>query len=108
MQFNQQDAVMLKDFEKDIKKKIPLAHHLDFQFFSFENSCLILRAPFSKNKNDKETVFAGSQASLALLAGWSLVTLVFEKQGVTSVAAMKTEMQYIKPIEGDFEIQANF
>lgn len=100
--------MLLKNFEIDIKQNIPLAKALDFQLVSFENNQIILQAPFANNKNDKNTVFAGSQASLALLAGWSLVTLVFAKEGVTTVAAMKTEMHYVKPIEGDFEIQANF
>ena len=100
--------MQLKDFEKDVKEKIPLAKDLEFTFIKFDDGQLELSAPFEKNKNDKNTVFAGSQASLALLAGWSLVTLSFKDYKVTSVAAMKTEMSYLKPIEGDFFVSAVF
>jgi thioesterase domain-containing protein len=100
--------MQLEHFEREVKEKIPLAKDLQFSYLSCDEKELVLQAPFEKNKNDKNTVFAGSQASLALLAGWSLVTLSFQDYKVRSVAAMKTEMSYLKPIEGDFVVRAVF
>lgn len=100
--------MLLKEFETYIKNKIPLSKELNFELISFDNGEVVMHAPFEKNKNDKDTIFAGSQASLALLAGWSLVSLSFKQDGVNIVAAVKTEMHYIKPIESDFEIRAHF
>ncbi len=98
--------MQLKEFELQIKKDIPLSQSLEFEFQRFENAVLVLKAPYLANKNDKNTVFAGSQASLALLCGWSLVNLLFKSDGVKSVAAVKTEMHYRKPIEKDFFVRA--
>ena len=100
--------MQLKNFETQIKKDIPLAKELEFEFVSYEGNKLYLKAPYLPNKNDKQTVFAGSQASLALLAGWSLSTLYFETYGVSIVAAVKTEMHYKKPIENNFIVRAKF
>jgi thioesterase domain-containing protein len=98
----------LKQFEEQIKRDIPLAVNLHFEFANYRETSLELKAPYLPNKNDKETVFAGSQASLALLAGWSLVTLYFKKCDAEIVAAVKTEMHYQAPIEKDFIVQARF
>lgn len=98
--------IQLKRFEQQIKSEIPLTQALEFEFYSFEKDVLVLKAPYLPNKNDKHTVFAGSQASLALLSGWSLVNLLFQEHGLKSVAAVKTEMHYKKPIEKDFFISA--
>lgn len=98
----------LEAFEYKVKQDIPLARHLHFSLLSYDQTSLVLSAPYEANRNDKHTVFAGSQASLALLAGWSLASLRFAEQGVSSVAAVKTDMHYIKPIESDFILQARF
>jgi len=102
------DLLTLAEFEAQIKQWIPLASDLQFTLQSFEDNSITLTAPFEKNRNDKNTVFAGSQASLALLAGWSLATLSFNHCGVTSVAAMQTEMSYLKPIRADVLVKAVF
>lgn len=102
------DLLTLAEFEEHIKQSIPLARDLQFHLQGYENNSITINAPFEKNKNDKNTVFAGSQACLALLAGWSLVTLSFNHCGVTSVAAMQTEMSYLKPIKGDMLLKAVF
>ena len=100
------DLLTLAEFEAHIKQCIPLAGDLQFHLQSYENDSVTITAPFEKNRNDKNTVFAGSQASLALLAGWSLVTLAFNHCGVTSVAAMQSEMSYLKPIRGNILLKA--
>ncbi len=98
----------LKAFEQFIKDQIPLAEQLSFSLLEYDQKSLSLKAPFAPNKNDKNTMFAGSQASLALLAGWALVTLRFKEYGVQSVAAVKTEMSYLKPIEGEVSLRSKF
>lgn len=99
------DEMIIKpnELEEQIKRQIPYAKHLDFSFQSFIDQELVVKAPFESNKNDKNTGFAGSIATLSVLSGWSLVTLlVSERYANNSVAAVKTEMEYFKPVFGDF------
>jgi thioesterase domain-containing protein len=67
--------------------QIKPAHYADGQ--------LTLTAPLAPNRNDKGTGFAGSIASMLMLAGWGTITLRLQEAGVDAdVMVVKSEIEY--------------
>ena len=67
----------------------------------------MLSAPLAANHNDKGTGFAGSIASLASLAGWGLCMRWAEREvGTPLVAIAHADIQYRKPVTGNFRARA--
>lgn len=63
---------------------------------------LELAAPLAPNINDKGTAFAGSTASLLVLAGWGLVSLRLRDAGIKAeVVVAKSETDYKRPVRSD-------
>ena len=63
-----------------------------------------IKMPLAKNKNDKNTGFAGSVFSAAALSGWGLLTLKFMQEKVDATVVMhNTNVSFIKPVTSDFK-----
>ncbi len=98
---------LLERLAGQVVTAIPLAKHLDFHYVSFDGAQLHITAPLAPNINDKGTFFAGSQAALLTLAGWSLTTLLAWQAGVTAdVVAVESHIKYVAPLAGDASIVA--
>ena len=68
---------------------------------------VILEMPLEGNLNDKNTMFAGSQFSAMVLAGWSLATNWAKDMGVHApVVIHKTEMEFSRPVVSDLICKA--
>lgn len=94
----------LRELNERFVKQIPLTGHMGLKIISWDGSALRMDAPLEANRNDKGTGFAGSIASLATFAGWALLTLAVEERcGAAQVAVYRSEINYRRPVNGDFE-----
>lgn len=63
---------------------------------------LTIVAPLACNHNDKGTAFAGSIATVALIAGWAVAQLSAEALGQrVQTAATRCELDFQRPVTGD-------
>ena len=94
----------LEHFQKFLHKEIPVTAAQGVEVISFGIEGLRLRAPIANNYNDKRTAFAGSQYSLAVLAGWSYLMLSLDAAGLSGqVAVYKSSMDYQSPVASDYD-----
>lgn len=89
--------------ENLIKTEIPITNHFKFKIEEYKNNSIKISAPLNQNKNDKDIGFAGSIFSIAVLAGWGLLTLKFKEENINAkVAINKGNIFYKKPVQDDF------
>ena len=82
---------------------IPITRAMGITADSYDGNRLRLNAPASPNRNDKQTAFAGSSYSIAALSGWSLLFIKLVERGIDAdIAIYEGEINYIKPVKGDF------
>src|SRR5262245_49603221 len=86
---------------------IPLARHIGVQVLAYDGRSLVLAAPLDANSNHKGTAFGGSLYSLAVLAGWGLLTLELDGRGIAAeIVIQSCEVDYRLPVTGDFSARA--
>lgn len=86
---------------------IPLAQHIGVQVLAYDGHSLVLGAPLKANSNHKGTAFGGSLYSLAVLAGWALLTLELEARGIAAeIVIQACAVDYRFPVTGDFTARA--
>lgn len=67
------------------------------------------RIPLIGNRNDKGTLFAGSQYAALVLAGWYHSGSWGERQGLGDTVAIRDcQVRYPKPALGDLSVTARF
>jgi thioesterase domain-containing protein len=68
---------------------------------------VVLRAPIERNLNHRATAFGGSVAAQAILAGWALVYLGLDRDGVDArTVIQRSDVAFLEPIHADFEAHA--
>ncbi len=68
---------------------------------------VVLTAPIAPNVNHRATAFGGSVAAQAILAGWALVHVRLEHEGVHArTVIQRSTVSYLEPIHDDFEARA--
>lgn len=81
---------------------IPLLDAMAFEVVDWDGQTLTTAAPLERNRNDKQTGFAGSIAALASVTGWGLATLAAEKADTPfQIAIRDSQQSFSRPIEGD-------
>ncbi|MCP4129607.1 MAG: hypothetical protein GY754_01200 [bacterium] len=89
---------------KLIKAKIPIIEKMGFSPSFYDGTTIRIQAPLDLNKNDKDTGFAGSLYSLAVVTGWSFAYLKLRESNIDAdIAIYKGEVTYHKPVTDDFE-----
>lgn len=90
-----------------IHEHIPLTKHMGVSVVSVEEHALTLQAPLAPNVNHRHTVFGGSAAALAILAGWALLHVRLRSQGFADrLVIQRNAMEYEHPITGQFTARA--
>ncbi|AXX92051.1 thioesterase [Malaciobacter molluscorum LMG 25693] len=94
----------LKELEKKLYKEIPLTKFMEIKLDKIEKNSLISSAAFKKNKNDKNTGFAGSLSTLVTISGWcacylNTIKLGYEK---SMIAIIKSDTAYKAAVTKDF------
>ena len=96
------------ELERYIHEHIPLSRAMAVSVVAVEESVVTLQAPLAPNINHRETVFGGSASALAILAGWSLLHVRLNAQGIASrLVIQRNVMEYQRPIEGQFTARAS-
>jgi thioesterase domain-containing protein len=90
-----------------IHAHIPLTKAMEVSVLSIEASAITLRAPLAPNINHRQSVFGGSAAALAILAGWALLHVRLRAAGVAArLVIQRNTMEYRHPILGTFSARA--
>lgn len=86
----------------------PLAK-LGIEKVNRDAECAEFAIPLAGNRNDKGTLFAGSQYSALVLAGWYHTSAWAEEQGLPDQVAIKdAQVSYPKPATSDLRVVARF
>ena len=89
-------------------QSIPITRAMGIKAVSYDGTQLRLSAPGASNLNDKQTIFAGSSYTIAVLCGWSLLFLKLAEHRINAdIAVYKGEINYSKPATGDFYALCN-
>lgn len=87
--------------------QIPLTQAMAVSVVSIEPNAVTLQAPLAPNVNHRQSVFGGSAAALAILAGWALLHVRLHAEGIAArLVIQRNTMQYRQPILGAFTARA--
>jgi thioesterase domain-containing protein len=96
------------ELERYIHEHIPLAKAMAVSVVSVEESAVILEVPLGPNINHRGTAFGGSASALAILAGWALLHVRLQAQGVADfLVIQRNTVEYQQPILGPFTARAS-
>jgi thioesterase domain-containing protein len=94
----------LQRLEQQLHADIALARPMQVRVLAADETGLVLGAPLKANGNDKGTAFGGSLYSLAVLAGWALLSQQMRSRGIDcEVVIQESEVEYLQPVIADFE-----
>nr|WP_255565464.1 YiiD C-terminal domain-containing protein [Aquitalea palustris] len=92
-----------QDIEQYLYQAIPLAQAMAVKVCHAEEDAITLAAPLEPNINHCATVFGGSAAAVATLAGWLLVYRKLQALGLRGqVMVRRSQMDYQKAMHGAF------
>jgi thioesterase domain-containing protein len=93
--------------EAYLHEHIPISAAMGVRVKAAADDEVRLQAPLDRNINHRSTVFGGSAAAVAILAGWSLLHVRLGHSGHGSrIVIQRSSIDYTHPIEGDFEAVA--
>ena len=93
--------------ERYLREHIPLSAAMGVRVREATPEHVLLSAPLAPNINHRDTVFGGSAAALAMLAGWSLLHVRLRAEGSEArLVIQRNTMEYQRPIAGDFTARA--
>lgn len=94
--------------EAKLHREIPLSQAMGVKVSDLSSSRVEISAPLAPNINHKRTAFGGSLHSVAVLAGWSLMTATLQETGadVGYLVIQDSHMEYLKPVPSDFTATA--
>ncbi|MEQ4692761.1 fatty acid biosynthesis protein FabY [Providencia manganoxydans] len=82
-------------------KYIPLSEKMGVRVEQYTGQKFITTMPEAGNKNPHETIFAGSQFSLATLTGWGLIWLLMQEHQLGGdIVLVDANVRYSKPVSG--------
>ena len=87
--------------------QIPLTQAMAVSVVSIERNAVTLQAPLAPNINHRQSVFGGSAAALAILAGWALLHVRLHARGIEArLVIQRNTVEYLQPILGAFSARA--
>jgi thioesterase domain-containing protein len=87
--------------------QIPLTRAMAVSVASIEPDAVTLLAPLAPNINHRQSVFGGSAAALAILAGWALLHVRLHAEGIAArLVIQRNTVEYRQPILGAFSARA--
>ncbi|MEK2645847.1 YiiD C-terminal domain-containing protein [Bdellovibrio sp. BCCA] len=93
-----------------LKNKIALYEHLGIEVVKIRSEEVRFRVSLEKNRNHKGTAFGGSLYASAVLAAYALVLAGLKERSIPTenIVIAKGEIQYLRPVDTDFEIVCRF
>ena len=97
-------TVDLESLEQYLHTHIPITSAMGVTVVSADEDGVRLAAPFEPNINQRNTVFGGSAATLAILSAWTLVHIQLNAASIPSrIVIQRGDVDYLHPLNGDFE-----
>ena len=93
------DALLLET-ENFLHAQIPLTRAMGIRLESYDATGLVLTAPLAPNHNHLGTAFGGSLATLATLAGYTLLWLELGDCG-SHIVIQESHIRYKSPVRTD-------
>lgn len=95
----------LVELQRYLHREIPLSEAMGVSVLHAADDGVRLAMPLGPNLNHRGTLFGGSGAALAILAGWSLVhERLRGEEGLTPhLVIQRSTMEYVEPVVGDVE-----
>lgn len=82
-------------------KYIPLSEKMGVRVEQYTGKKFITTMPEAGNQNPHETIFAGSQFSIATLTGWGLIWLLMQEHQLGGdIVLVDASIRYSKPVSG--------
>lgn len=93
-----------------LKNKITLYEHLGIEVLEIRSYEVRFRVDLNKSRNHKGTAFGGSLYATAVLAAYALVLAGLKERHIPTenIVIAKGEIQYLRPVDTDFEIVCRF
>lgn len=93
---------IIQALNQTIHDKIQITELMGITVTAYTGRELTIEAPIATNKNDKNTAFAGSIYSTAVLCGWALISQALSDTGIEArVMVINANITYKKAITGD-------
>lgn len=106
-QVRDQGGFQAARFEEIMRDELPMARFMDVRLTEAGPEGLSLTCAPKPNVNLHGTMFGGSIAALALLAGWGLVRMQLREVGIEpDVVVQRTLIEYVSPVYGAGEARA--
>lgn len=93
-------ASLLSETEAFLHDQIPLTAAMQVRVAAFNAKHLLLTAPLAPNHNHLGTAFGGSLASLATLAGYTLLWLELDDRSA-HIVIQESHLRYLAPVRGE-------
>lgn len=88
---------------------IPLSAAMQVEVLQATPDLIELAAPLAPNLNHRGTAFGGSIATLATLAGWSLLRVRLDgSEPLPHLVIQRSSMEYLAPIDSRFTAQVAY
>ncbi|WP_018605357.1 YiiD C-terminal domain-containing protein [Uliginosibacterium gangwonense] len=88
---------------------IPLAAAMQVEVLQASPEFIALSAPLAPNINHRGTAFGGSIATLATLAGWSLLRVRLDEfKPLPHLVIQRSSINYLRPINDSFTAQVAY
>lgn len=92
-----------------LHEHIPLSRAMQIEVITATPEGIELGAPLAPNVNHRGTAFGGSIATLATLAGWSLLRVrLGDYAPLPHLVIQRSSMEYLLPIEGTFSATVSY
>jgi len=90
------------DLQRLLENGIPITQSMGIEVQSWTQDSLTLSAPLSENRNDKNTAFAGSIYSVAVLTGWSFLQMLIKDADIAGqVVIQESRVKFFRPVTGN-------
>jgi thioesterase domain-containing protein len=101
--------VLLKKYKEELLSSIPVVSSMDVDIVDVGPTSIVLTAPLNTNINYEGTAFGGSLNTLCILSSYLLVHHILKQAGIgfNSLVIQNSEVEYLKPVDGDFSAQAS-
>ena len=97
-----------KELNSILHENIPLSDFIGINVDHYDTNSLTLAAPLGNNLNDKNTAFAGSLYSIAVLAGWGLIYLRLKEEGLAGdIVNQESSIKYIRPVTEQIKVNCH-
>lgn len=92
-----------------LHEHIPLAKAMAVEVRAASPTAIELSAPLAPNVNHRGTAFGGSIATLATLAGWSLLRVRLDSATpLPHLVIQHSRLDYLRPIDGAFSARVAY